>query len=123
MKSCRVEAVALVLGFGLGVVAGEWHARQQWADRWTSKDRQAKKLEMFSRRLHMTPEQKAAVEKFLESKHEQLMALRSEMRPQFQRIRQDTSRQIRVLLTPEQAKEFDKIESEFEERRRQRHSK
>ncbi len=114
----------LAVGFLLGVVAGavgnQWCApafhRHHWGER---EHFQEKMLEQFNRKLSLTSEQQQKVTVILQEKRSKIDALRAEVRPKFEEIRNTTHLEIRQLLTPEQQKKFDAMNAEHEARKKQ----
>ena len=109
--------VAVTAAFAVGVFAGASMKRSGGFGDWRHGNRQARMLELFSKKLNLDEAQRAAAGAILSSKHEQLMTLRETVRPKFQEIRTQTHAQIRELLKPEQVVKFEQMEAEFEARR------
>jgi len=115
-RSIKVVLAFLVV-FLAGAVAGDWMAKQRresWRD---PQKRQQRMLETFSKKLDLTPEQRQQVAKILEDGQLRMRSLHDQVRPQFEALRTETSKQIRAVLTPEQATQFNTIEAEFATRR------
>lgn len=110
----------IIIGFFLGGGFGAWQDRQQ-AARWMQFSSEQKKeqiLGRFSRELKLTPDQQAQVKKILNSTYDQTQTLQAEIRPKFRAIRSEMRQEVRVLLTPEQAKRFDVMEAKWDARKR-----
>ncbi len=110
--------VAVVVGFLLGGTFGTWHARTQLSPRfgwWKMKHgdgtMRQRMLERFSRELKLTPEQQTKMGEIFGAAREQMLAMRSEMRPRFEALRQSTDESIRQMLTPEQQAKFEQLKA------------
>jgi Spy/CpxP family protein refolding chaperone len=75
-------------------------------------------VQRFTRELNLNEAQQAQVRSIFDAKRQQLVALHAQVRPQFDIIRKETSDQIRGVLTPEQAKQYDEMEAKHEAKRR-----
>ena len=107
-----VAVLALVAGLWLGA----WGAHAHRWRAWHSQERQARLLQVFTRRLHLTPPQQAQVRAVLDAGHGRMQSLHEQTRAQFQALRAETAAQIRAVLTPEQARTFDTMEAERDAR-------
>jgi hypothetical protein len=70
--------------------------------------------------LGLEAEQLERVRSTLRQHHEQMRAIRKQMKPQVQGILAEARREIRVLLNTDQQRIFDTMIREFDERRRKR---
>ena len=111
--------ISIFIGFSLGATLGWWGS--QYSGDWRGKDRYSWMLERFSSRLDLTPQQKKEIAELLEAKRQSITALRAEIRPRFEEIRNSTRQEIRKRLTPEQQQKFDAMHEEWESRRKDRH--
>lgn len=109
-------AVSLLIGLALGAVLTWWGS--QYSEGWRGQDRYNWMLERFSSKLALTPEQKREVSEILEAKRQSIDALRAEIRPRFEEIRNSTRQEIRKRLTPEQRQKFDALQEEWESMRK-----
>ena len=117
--------VAFLLGAVIEAVAmaGPWcgpRSHRQWGK---SEDIQKKMLERFDSKLSLTADQRQQVATILEGKRTKIDALRAEMRPKFEEIRNATRAEIRQLLTPEQQTKFDKMTAEFDAKAKKFHGR
>ena len=119
--SNRAIALACLAGLLAGAAGGWWAGRELFPRRWGWEQRYEKMLERFSSELKLAPEQKEQVKALLEAKRQKMEALRNEVRPRREEIRQSTQSEIRKLLSPEQQTKFDRMEKEWQARRSQRH--
>ena len=116
MKAPRKEIlVALVVGVCVG-----WFAASKFSHPPMHDWKNGRMLERFSRKLDLTPDQKEKVAGILEVKREQFLALRSQVKPQFEEIRSSSRAEIRKLLDPVQQEKFDRLQTEREARRKTR---
>jgi Spy/CpxP family protein refolding chaperone len=111
--------ISLLIGFVLGAALG-WLG-SQYSEDWRGKDRYSWMLERFSTELDLTPEQKKEIADILEAKRQSIIALRAEIRPRFEEIRNSAREEIRKRLTLEQQEKFDAMQAEWESRREKRH--
>lgn len=59
--------------------------------------------------LHLDAGQRAQVQKIIEGRRGQVMAIRSQIQPQIAQITRQSTSEIRAILTPDQATKFDTI--------------
>ena len=112
--------MALVIGFLLGGGLSLWQDhRPPWMS-YSSEEKKERMLQRFSSELKLTDPQRAEVKKILDSAQEQTETFRAEVRPKFQAIRNEMSRSIRTLLTDEQRKRFEAMETEWTARKMRR---
>lgn len=76
-----------------------------------------KMLEKLSKELDLNANQRAQVEKILESNLPKFKELKESVRPKFDAIRESIQKEIRALLNPEQQIKFNKLVEDFEKRR------
>ena len=108
--------VAFVLGVAISVFVGRWCAPFAF-HRWGGRGQfQHQMLKRFTAKLKLTPDQQQRVAAILEDKRTKIDALRAEMRPKFEEIRNGTRTEIRQVLTPEQQQKFDVMDAEFDAR-------
>ncbi len=112
--------ISLLIGFALGVVYGQWHARENFHSHRKHGSMSQHMVERFSRELHLSPDQKKEVAAIFEAKHPQMVALQAEMKPQFETLRNSTQAEIRKLLNPDQQKKLDELNAKREERWKER---
>ena len=117
----RTVVLACLAGLLVGAAGGWWAGRELFPRRWGWEQRYEKMLERFSSELKLTPDQKEQVKALLEAKRQKMEALRNEVRPRREEIRQSTQTEIRKLLSPEQQTKFDRMEKEWQARRAKRH--
>ena len=87
--------------------------RRPWGE---GKHFQERMLKRFDRKLNLSSDQEERLALILEQKRGKIDALRKEIRPKFEEIRNMTRTEIRQILTPEQQTKFDKMSAEWEER-------
>jgi hypothetical protein len=111
--------VSLFIGVALGAALGWWGS--QYSEDRGGKDHYSQMLERFSAKLNLTPEQKKEIAGILEAKRQNIIALRAEIRPRFEEIRNSARQEIRKHLNPEQQQKFDTMQAEWDSRRKGRH--
>jgi Spy/CpxP family protein refolding chaperone len=108
--------LALLLGAVLGAGAAWWVGEYgPCAKSW---EPYANVVERFSRKLDLTPDQQREIAAVLEENRQKVKALRGEIRPRFEEIRNATRQEIRQYLSPEQQAKFDAMQAEWDARRR-----
>ena len=113
-------AISLLIGFALGVVYGNWYARENFHSRWKHGSMRQRMEERFGKELHLSPDQKKQVSAIFEAKHPQMVALQAEMKPKFEALRNSTQEEIRKILNPDQQKKLDELNAKMEERWKER---
>lgn len=105
---------ALVAGILLGVA----FTRALSSPRNFSPERRHGRMaEMMSRKLKLSPEQKVELRRILDAKRQRMHAMRSEVEPKFEELRESTRLEIRAVLTPEQREKLDRLEAKWRKRR------
>jgi hypothetical protein len=66
-------------------------------------------VKYLSQELKLDGQQTTQLTQILDESRKKYDALHSQVRPQFEALRQDTDNQIRQILKPEQAREFDEV--------------
>jgi hypothetical protein len=106
-----------LLGILIGLAAGAWGFRYFYTHTWTKKDPTQFFLKKLDRELKLTVEQRAKVGEILAAKKAQMDSLGAETRPKFEGVRKQGEQEIRALLTPDQASQFDLLLKKMEKRR------
>ena len=111
---------AVVLGFLLGGGFGFWMAERgsPFHIKRSPEERKERFLKKFVSELQLTDSQTAEVKKILDSSSDQMGTVRSEMRAKFKAIRSEMKKEIEPLLTEDQRRRFDKMEEEWEARKK-----
>jgi hypothetical protein len=73
----------------------------------------------LGRQLHLSSDQRSAIESIVAEDHVELARLGREHEPQLSVLRHRRHARIRELLTPAQQSKFDQLSAQFEQRRRQ----
>ncbi|HEX6730935.1 MAG TPA: periplasmic heavy metal sensor [Pyrinomonadaceae bacterium] len=104
--------VIFVLGFTAGILALNVYRR--WArDEGDPRDR----IERLSQRLQLNEDQKTKMQQVFSDTREQLSALRKESEPKVNEIRRQADERMKLILTPEQWQQFQKMRDEMRHRR------
>jgi Spy/CpxP family protein refolding chaperone len=80
-------------------------------------NREERIFESMRRDLNLTEQQATEIRTILEQTRNDYRALRAEVRPRYDSVRQNARTRIRALLTPEQQKLFDARAAERDARR------
>ncbi len=113
-------AAAVVIGFLLGGAFGLCLGQQKaraWA-RQTPEQKKEKMLQKFAAELKLTDQQKTEAKKILDSTVDQMESARSEMRRKYQAIRAEMRSGMQTILKDDQRARFDKMEAEWEARKK-----
>ncbi len=81
------------------------------------RDRGEKMFEGMKRDLNLNAQQETEIRAVLEETRAGFRSLRSEVRPRYDALRQNSRARIRALLTPEQQQRFDAKTAEIDARR------
>lgn len=106
-KAALVLALVLASGIGLGIAIDRAFLARRGAlppGEFMSPWRMGRMLA----RLDLTPEQRARVDSILALRRQDLSRVREDVRPELERIRIATEADVRAVLTPEQARRFDR---------------
>ena len=117
----RISWTQVSLALLAGILVG-WFAGQRALKEETYGWKGEKMVERFSRELRLTPDQKEKVAQILESKRQQIAALRDQIRPRFEEVRNTSKAEIQKLLSPDQQQRFEKLQARWEASRRKRHA-
>ena len=113
--------IFLLIGFAIGVICGEWYARENFHGHWKKKgDMRQHMLERFNKELHLTENQQKEVGKIFDAKYPKMLALQADVKPKFEALRNETQAEVRKVLNPDQQKKFDEMNAKMEERRKER---
>ncbi len=109
--------VAFVLGAALGTAVttrcapfgshGAWKNPEKFHERM---------MQQFASKLQLTPDQQQKVSTLLDDARAQIDALRKEIHPKFEAVRNASRTRIRQLLTSDQQKKFDQMSAELDAR-------
>ena len=111
--------LTLIVGMGLGVALDRLLLETENSHR--HGERGAKLLAKLTHELYLDAEQKAALEKTIESNRERAHAFWSESRAAFDTLRQEVRQDIRVLLNPEQQEKLGEMVAREDEKRKRKH--
>lgn len=109
--------VSLLTGLLLGAAVGIWAAPSRHHGHFEDGKRHGLMMKGLYRKLDLTSEQRAQVDKILEESRQKIKSLRAESTPRFEEIRKEAHKKIRAILTPEQQKKFEEMEERREKRR------
>ena len=113
--------ISLLIGFSAGMILGHWQTKENFHSHWKKgQSMQHHMVEKFGKELHLTPDQKKQVAAIFEAKRPQMQALQAEMKPKFDTLRNSTQAEIRKILTPDQEKKLDAMNTRMEERWKER---
>jgi Spy/CpxP family protein refolding chaperone len=113
--------LAVLLIFVIGFVAGGltmnvYRARHMASSTTSHRDR----FERVMEQLNLTAEQRDQVKAIFDEARARLTEMHKESQPQFHEVREQTHVRLRAVLTPEQWEQFQKLTSEFRDRRSHR---
>jgi Spy/CpxP family protein refolding chaperone len=114
----------LLAGFLIGLVAGggwgAWYMNERGRQWDRPGGREAKLLKEFTHELDLTDAQRKAVADILQAQREKIQAIRGEIKPRMEEIRERASGEIKLLLQPDQQKRFEVLKERMQEERRKR---
>jgi protein CpxP len=118
--------LVLVGVFALGCVTGAaldgaYRTRATSPERRHARER-GRHLEEMRRELNLSDEQAARLRAILDETGEEYRALRGELRPRFDAIRQRARARMREALSPEQQKRFDEMVARRDAKMNERHN-
>jgi len=117
--SGKLKAILLLAAmYGLGAASGVlWHEHREHSRYFEPQgpfaERRIKKL---SNQLHLSPVQEKAVRDIFEKAHARASEVNQSVRSEISTIHRDSVQAIREILTPDQAREFDKIHEKYHTR-------
>ena len=117
-----------VIVFTIGVILGTSltsRCASLGAHGWGEKDPakfHRQMMSQFTSKLKLTPDQQEKVSAILENTRAKISALREEIHPKFEEIRNSSKVEIRKLLTPDQQAKFDVMSAQMEARFEKRHA-
>ena len=114
--------VALAIGIIIGAVGHMRCLPLMGHGEWKNPEKMHQHImKEFTSKLNLTTDQQQKVSVILDDTRAKISALRQEVRPRFENIRNASKAQIRELLTPGQQEKFDamtaKMEARMEKRR------
>lgn len=125
MQRSKSLAMVFLLGVFLAGGAVGFAANQVAGPEKACKGDRASYRERFATELGLSASQRQAVDSLMEAKRARVRALYSPMRPQLDAIGrsrdsifEDTQRQLRALLTPEQQARFERMHREGRARKK-----
>jgi hypothetical protein len=109
--------VVFVAGALLGVTGTFYGMRFQRHENWRDVHKvHEHMLRQFTAKLSLTATQQKEVSRILTDTRQQMEAMRQEIHPRFQAIKETSRARIRALLNPDQQKRFDALGAEMEAR-------
>ncbi len=109
--------IAFVLGVFLGVLGTVRCLPFGFHSHWGNpKEFHRHLMQEFTSKLKLTSDQREKVSVILENTRAKVNALREEVHPKFQEIRNSSRIEIRKILTPDQQKKFDAMSAEMDAR-------
>lgn len=128
-KALGLIVLVLVLGIALGALGEVFVNRRVLGARpqpqLNAQNRGPNPTRAVSRlttQLQLTPDQQKQLSDILSDTQRRYDAVRQQMNPQFEQIREESHVQIRQILTPEQRPKFEDFLQRLDEERRKRNS-
>ena len=123
MKSTWSQIViALILGVAIGTLGTLRFMPYGHHGLWKNPEKMHQRImNEFTSKLKLTPDQQQKVSTILDDTRSKIGALRQEVHPRFEGIRNTSRVQIRELLTADQQKQFDVMSAEMDARRAKEH--
>ena len=115
--------IAFAAAFVIGTIFGRWEYAEQMKHKWRKPEaRQAWVLKRLDSKLELNPDQKEKISAILKESAPEMAAARAEMWPKIEAVRDQVREKIMPILTPEQQKKYDDMETEWRERKRMKMS-
>jgi Spy/CpxP family protein refolding chaperone len=103
--------VGLLFGAALGRVSVRWFHHVWFA----GGNDLTHKLDRFSTKMELSPDQKEKVRVILQTRSDKLNALFAELGPKIEEIRNSAAAAVRDVLTPDQKSKFDELHAKHED--------
>jgi hypothetical protein len=118
MKNIALKQVliALLIGIFVGFGFGTWRRGMRDIRPMDADAHFKHMVKRFSSKLGLAAEQEKNVAVILQAKREKIEALRAEMKPRFEEIRQNAKDEIKKILNPEQQKKLDVLDEKMTKR-------
>ncbi len=109
-KAIGLVALVFALGIALGAVGHMLVDRDVFAARnGGGRGGGHRLVNRLTNDLSLTAEQEKQLSEMLADAHEQYAAIRQQVNPQYQKVREEMRNRIRELLTPEQRQDFEEF--------------
>ncbi len=109
-------AVTFVLGTILGAAGVYYYG---WSSgHWHHSFNRERAVARLKNKLHLDEQQEQQVRQIFDEGAEKIRDLQNQTAPQFQALREETRNRIRAILNSDQAKKFDELVKEIDERHR-----
>jgi len=119
IKTWAILFLVFALGCLTGVGIGGVYRSQTSASFRERRAREHEKMfEKMRTDLNLTDDQSKAMRQVLDETAGEFRALRTELRPRYEELRQKTRGRMRALLTADQQQKFDTLMSEIDARRK-----
>ncbi len=122
MKKFWKVGIALLVVLLLGLSSSRILFRRHFFEHANPDRHYEKILNRFNSKLHLSPDQKTKVAATLDQSRQRIKALRAELRPKFDEIRDSANAEIRSVLNPDQQMKFDEMQAEWKARKGKRQS-
>lgn len=109
----------IAVAFFIGLIIGTFATvtlRRTMRRNWNRDAMHARLIKKFERRLELSADQKAQVEKIFDANRVKMDSLFSEIRPKLELLRKDTGVEVKKILNEKQQKEYDKLDAEMSAR-------
>ena len=127
-KAILLVSLLFLLGIALGAVGGEvltdhWReTRQRNAGPRGGRD-PVRALAMYTRDLNLNQDQQKQIQAILEDVRNQYAEIQKNVRPEYDRVRQQGRERVRQVLTPEQRPKFEDLLRRMDQERKEREEK
>jgi Spy/CpxP family protein refolding chaperone len=110
---------AFLIGLAVGASVNTWRCSAQRHRSAAPEKRSERLVKRLDKELKLTPEQREKIVHIFAATRERMDALRNQVYPRFEEVRNDTDNQIETVLTPEQLPKFREMRRKWNERRRE----
>jgi len=109
--------IVFIVGVLLGVAGTGFYIHHCFIRAWINSGNHNHAVEVLDSKLGLTADQKTKIEKIFDDNAPALEAVRVETNAKLKIVRDTTSAQIRLLLTPDQQQKYDSLRAEWEKKR------
>lgn len=109
--------IVFVVGVLLGVAGTGLYIHHCFTRSWINSGNHKHAVDMLASKLNLTGDEKIKIAKVFDDNAPAVEAVRLETNAKLQTIRDNTSSQIRLLLTSDQQQKYDALKADWEKRR------
>ncbi len=108
--------IAFVVGALLGIAGTGYYIHHCFSRAWMNSGNHNHLVDMLDTKLKLTPDQKTKIEKIFDDANPAMEKIRLETNSKLKTMRDNTSAQMRLILTADQQKKFDELRAEWDKK-------